>query len=305
MCLFNGSIQEVSTTKIFVSPVTDNNNVTKQVTVYSNAVKAEVETQKSFSGWLGKKDTTTFAMVLPFPVPSHLKNNVPASESHKYEANVDVIQLVDLQVFEENYGKFFDIVKDIFPQPKSNSMYFALSSSSRSAPLQVVQVGDYQASVARTFEDLNRIDQTVFKLTNNLAQVLKHKYADGFGFVICAFDPTKKVDTNSQDSHPIAYIHHLSPDGSLFVPTRHEHGHSADSQESFDHEIFSMNTNAFSQIAKSVSEESVLKNPFYSSARTALDRTMGHTLPVTKLTRKVTIKGPFKNEDLAFTIVSA
>lgn len=37
-------------------------------------------------------------------------------------------------------------------------------------------------------------------------------------------------------------MHDLLPDGRLFVPCRHEHGHGTKDKEDFDHEIFSVNT---------------------------------------------------------------
>jgi hypothetical protein len=297
MCLFNGEVSSVANTKIFVSPLvskTDKAANGKQITVYSNAVSAA-----------GVHDKTTFAMVLPFPVPAKLKDAVPSSVSHLITANVDVIQLLNLKDFEIRHGKFFDVVNKPFPVYASRSMNsFSLSDSySYSKPLQVVKVGDYQVSVARTLPDLKRIDTSVFKLTSNMDQVLEKCYGEGFGFVICAFDPSKPVDTNSQSSHPIAYVSHTLPDGCLFVPTRHEHGQGHHTEEHWDHSIYSFNTAKLSDMR--VQESAVKTDPFSSSQRTMLNGLLGSSiLPATKEHRKLSIQGMYKNEDLALKVAA-
>jgi len=92
-------------------------------------------------------------------------------------------------------------------------------------------------SIAKTVDDLKRIDPTVFQVSDTIDQLFRKHYAMGFGFVICCFDEDKGVA-----GHPIGYVHDLLPDGSLFVPCRHEHGHGTKETEHFSHEIYSLNT---------------------------------------------------------------
>jgi len=66
---------------------------------------------------------------------------------------------------------------------------------------------------------------------------LKKNYGKGFGFVICCFDSTKKIEP-----HPLGYVGDFLPDGTMFVPCRHEHGHHTQKEEHFDHVIFSVNS---------------------------------------------------------------
>jgi len=96
-------------------------------------------------------------------------------------------------------------------------------------------MGAYKVSVAEDLEDLERIDPSVFKVAEDIDVILKKHYPKGFGFLICCFDPTAGIEP-----HPLGYIHTLN-NGSLFVPTRHEHGHGNE-QPDWDHIIYSINT---------------------------------------------------------------
>ncbi len=99
-----------------------------------------------------------------------------------------------------------------------------------SAMLEVKQVGDYQVSFAPTWRDLDRVDPRVFKLSERLAAVVREHYpTEEFGFVI--YRPDK-----SGEMHPLAYRHPLRGNDSLFVPTRHEHGHEG--PPDWDHYLY-------------------------------------------------------------------
>jgi len=103
--------------------------------------------------------------------------------------------------------------------------------------LEVHAVGAYLISIAKSVEDLRRIDPSVFKVSDTIDVLFRQHYAEGFGFVICRFDATKGVQ-----GHPIGYVHDPMPNGTLFVPCRHEHGHGTTETENFSHEIYSLNT---------------------------------------------------------------
>lgn len=60
--------------------------------------------------------------------------------------------------------------------------------------LQVMNVGSYDVSVAQCFNDLMRVDKSVFVLNNELIDVLKKYYSLSFwGFIVCKL---KKVWKN-------------------------------------------------------------------------------------------------------------
>jgi hypothetical protein len=92
---------------------------------------------------------------------------------------------------------------------------------------------------------LHQVDASVFKVSKSLGRVLAEHYATDFGFLICKL-------TTSGEQHPIAYTHPVANDGRLFVPTRHEHGHTHaagsgsaaddDGHADWDHFIYSNRT---------------------------------------------------------------
>src|ERR1041384_661149 len=109
MCCFTGQVQEVKNTLIFARPVESN----RQFIVYSMTYKA-------------KQD---LAMVLPLPVPKGTG-----------EKAVEFINLKD-------YPQFFGDLARCFPIVLQNLISSSLSIGRTAAsPLEVVEVGDFQAS---------------------------------------------------------------------------------------------------------------------------------------------------------------
>jgi len=192
--------------------------------------------------------------------------------------------------------------------------------ASKAAHLAVVEVGAYLVSLANSVEDLRRIDPSVFKVSATIDKLFSKHYANGFGFVICAFNPEKKIDP-----HPIGYEHDLMKDGHMFVPCRHEHGHGTKDVENFDHEIYSLNTEGghnaagFSRadlgdgkgqpVAKDVPRQfsgestfELYRDAANSEAEALKSEVLTKYLPIVKAFRQRLIRGKFKNDDLIFSI---
>jgi len=210
MCCFNREVAGVHQTKIFVSPTKNG----RQVTVYDNMV--------SGGGRLVVKAANApqydNAMILPCPLKSG--------------ADVTLLDLSNDSFSFQRLHLFFPQEEDKEAKSNSRGMRQAVESSH----LEVHVVGGYLVSIAKTVDDLKRVDPKVFQVSDTIDQLFRKVYATGFGFVICCFDPAAGVK-----GHPIGYVHDLLPDGSLFVPCRHEHGHGTKETEKFSHEIYSLN----------------------------------------------------------------
>ncbi len=227
MCCFTATIEDILGTSIFVGPVVGR----RQFVIYHNRVRLhEVIDQNG----------PYAAMILPFPTRGGL------------------VHLLDLSA--EPHRSIFQDLRCAFPVDEmelsgTSSTSSSSSSSSGSRLLEVTRVGSYMVSVAHSLQDLDRADGSVFRLPPALGDIFRSRYGVGFGFIIAAF-------WNDLEKHPLGYIHDRAEE-TLFVPTRHYHdGHSvyvdAPSTEfvmengrwvdaemhKFDHEIFSLNTDA-------------------------------------------------------------
>ena len=219
MCIFNIPVSEVKQTRIFVGPTAAG----RQVTIYENyvGVSGRGKKAKELEAKQEKERASKNAMILPCPLSSGAQ-----------------VQLLDLS----KDGFKFDDLHACFPvyqePPKDNaSRSRHAAEKHKEAKLQVHQVGAYQMSIAPTLADLSRIDPAVFIVAPNIQELMSKHYANGFGFIICVFDPSKEIKP-----HPIGYVHDKLSPTQLFVPCRHEHGHGPQEKEQFDHYIYSANT---------------------------------------------------------------
>jgi len=283
-------VTEVSETKILVFPTKDG----RQVTVYQNSVgvrggeDGDEQDEKEIKALKDKQEKEFGnAMVLPCPLKAGQK-----------------VQLLDLS----KDGFSFDRVEEFFPKrPPGSSSDEDLNDDEEGEKgngrsfLAVAEVGSYFISIAENLADLRRIDPKVFKVSTSLEAVMKGHYAQGFAFIICSFNPKKKIE----GGHPVAFVHDLMPDGHLFVPCRHEHGHGTQAKENFDHWIYSINT-AHGD-AGDTREEMAQKHPGWEYAKKqtplmALSSTVMKPLyPEIKTLRRRRMMGPYSNEDLFFT----
>lgn len=234
-------------------------------------------------------------MILPYPIVVSVNSEV---------------QLIDLS----DCPKILDDLNELFVEPrrankgpmKAKAKYE--ESEDDEGPLPVETVGGYKISVARSIRDLRRVDKSVFILNPDVGELLKTHYPDGFGFLICAFDPKLGVA-----GHPIGYVHDLPLSGEYFIPTRHEHGteelsgrHGRDDDSEgdedpephvpsgtahFDHAIFTINaaTNHGAGVLCPKDNKVIMKVLGVKQIK----RLLPHTVQL----RRLVLRGDFENED--------
>jgi len=297
MCCFNRPIEEVSKTKILVFPTKDG----RQVTVYENVLDVKGgsrgKDQKKIEAIKEKQEKQKYenAMILPCPLKRGQEIKVLDFSSDAFK---------------------FDRLFKYFPREVVINLQMEKIAASRGRnaqkALEVVEVGAYFVSLATELDDLDRIDPNVFKVSSNIKELFTKHYFKGFGFVICCFNPEKKVDP-----HPIGYIHDLKDDGTMFVPCRHEHGHGEKPVEKFDHEIYSLNTKDGDEAGRTKEDIVSIKAPSPkgveikivpypdapASPLAALEsNVLAPHLPEIRTFRQRIIHGPHKNADLIFTL---
>jgi hypothetical protein len=194
MCCFSRPVKSVSATRIFARM----GEGARQFVVYSmNLDSAE-----------------PLAMVLPIPV---------AAGSD--EAAVRFINL-------KNYANFFDDLSSGFPVPppasEGRSRSISAASSER-APLQVFQVGSFEASFVPTVGDFGRLDER-FRLPES-AFVRLPGYKT-FGFTVF------KLKAGEQTVHPMAFEFPTASRSRLFFPTVHIHDGQVHDRAGFDHALY-------------------------------------------------------------------
>eukprot|EP01128_Nolandella_sp_AFSM9_P009118 TRINITY_DN5756_c0_g1_i1.p1 TRINITY_DN5756_c0_g1~~TRINITY_DN5756_c0_g1_i1.p1 ORF type:complete len:285 (-),score=44.64 TRINITY_DN5756_c0_g1_i1:87-941(-) len=222
MCIFNTKVGVVRSTKILVAATAKG----RQVTVYENAVSV-VGGNTRKPGQYGKKaaleeqvreERNNNAMILPCPL-------------------TEGSDIIPLNLSRDSFS-FANLDKGFpeKPQLRSNARG-STNSFSFEKKLEVVQIGAYSVSIAKSLVDLSRIDTGVFKVNESILPALRERYSVRFGFVICAFNPANKIEP-----HPIGYVHDPPESKNLFVPTLHIHDGKVHQKENFDQNIYSVNT---------------------------------------------------------------
>ena len=123
MCCFSQPVISVSATNIFARAGVGG----RQFLVYSMSIKARND----------------LAMILPLPVKT------PAGEKD--------VEFIDLKGYPSFFG---DLLMGFPPPPTKRSWGLATRGDmSESAKLEVVQVGDFEASFVPTVKDFSRLDE--------------------------------------------------------------------------------------------------------------------------------------------------
>ena len=151
-------------------------------------------------------------MILPLPVTT------PAGEKD--------VQFIDLK----GYPDFFDDLRSGFPippMPASAGSDRAVATASKHT-LEVVQVGDFEASFVPVVEDFSRLDDR-FRLPDNAWKDLP-AYSD-HGFAVF------KLKSGAQRIHPMAFSF-PNRDTRLFFPTVHIHDGKVHNTAKFDHALY-------------------------------------------------------------------
>lgn len=210
MCMIVGDVRKVSKTKILVSKLPKTN---KQLVVYETKISP--------------KDKPV-AMILPYPSSTLSKE----------------VEVIDTKPGDSD---FFKQIAKNFPQIKSQALSFGRGTGSLGLQtkgyLQVNRAGSYRYSVAKSLEELNRVDPTVFQINSEVLTKLLMSYETlNFGYLVCIID-------ENVDYSPFAFVCDLPNNKQLYVPTKHYHTHSsneANKNNSFaddwDHEIYCMDT---------------------------------------------------------------
>jgi hypothetical protein len=160
MCCFSQPVKSVSATNIFARP--DDND--RQLLVYSMSLNAD-------------KD---LAMILPLPVKT------PAGEKD--------VEFIDLK----GYPDFFSDLLSGFPMPPlaAEKSAAVASESAARAPLEVVKVGDFEASFVPAMKDFSRLDKR-FRLPSDAWKKLPEY--ESWGFAVFKLKP------GAMTVHPMAF----------------------------------------------------------------------------------------------------
>lgn len=136
--MISTEIQKVSKTKILVAP---NDDKTRQLVIYSNYIDNISDLN---------------AMILPVPLP-------------------DTVQFINLS----NYKNLFEDCDECFYKPSRGNTYsmtLNMSYRTNNKSLEVFNVGNYQVSLAKNLEQINRVDSNIFKLSQGLKKTLEMFY---------------------------------------------------------------------------------------------------------------------------------
>jgi hypothetical protein len=198
MCCFSQPVISVSGTNIFARPQADG----RQLLVYSMTLNA-------------KKD---LAMILPLPV------NTPAGEKD--------VRFIDLK----GYAEFFADLENGFPKSPPASTSRSLSAAVTSpAKLEVVHVGNFEASFVPTQNDFSRLDER-FRLPADAWKQLPAY--ESYGFAVFKLKPGElKV-------HPMAFSFSRRLTKTLFFPTVHIHDGKVHEKAHFDHSLYCQPTHS-------------------------------------------------------------
>lgn len=206
MCIFSHEVEYVGDTKIFARRGSD----PLQYLVYEMALTAPVD----------------LAMILPIPTQPN--------------STEDSIRFIDMS----GYKDFFKDLEKGFPKDQLKGMLSRGGDRSFSfnAPLQVHQVGAFEASFVPTLSDFSRLDPR-FRLEPTVWDKIP-QYKD-YGFVVFKLRGTNKPKTldNFHESerasiHPMAFSFPSRYADQLFFPTMHIHDGQIHEQAYFDHTLY-------------------------------------------------------------------
>lgn len=195
MCCFSGPVERVADTHIFARSVENG----RQLLVYAMTIAT-------------KSDV---AMILPLPAP-------PGSPE-------DAVRFIDLKA----YPEFFQDLKLGFPDPKPRSLgegrVAKAAPALKAEPLEVVQVGNFEASFVPAVKDFGRLDAR-FRLPDRAWDALP-AYKE-FGFAVF------KLKKEATTVHPMAFEFPRVNPAKIFFPTVHIHDGEVHSKATFDHALY-------------------------------------------------------------------
>lgn len=194
MCCFSREVEAVTDTHIFARPA----EVGRQYLVYEMTIQADSD----------------LAMILPLPTPPKSAENA--------------VKFISLK----EYPRFFkDMLKGFMPPPsRGNAGGLNLSDGpAQSKTLEVVKVGNFEASFVPTIADFERLDER-FRLPTGTWDKLP-AYAK-YGFAVF------KLRKGLQEVHPMAFSFPRADAKKLFFPTVHIHDGKVHERANFDHALY-------------------------------------------------------------------
>lgn len=248
MCCFSAPVDAVSRTRIFAR----SSEKGRQYLAY----------EMHFSA---KQD---LAMILPIPVPAK-----PAD---------DAVRFVSLK----DYRAFFDALDSMFPKPRSLGLEpkpAAPEAAVASAPLPVVEVGDFEASFVPSVPEFSRLDAR-FRLPEGTWDKLPAYRSYGFAVF--------KLKPGTRRAHPMAFEFPRANPDRLFFPTVHIHDGTVQEKAEFDHELYCQSAEG-EALGLQVWDES----PGLPANFVLVDKTQGLVAADRHVYRHV-VKGERKNEDV-------
>jgi hypothetical protein len=223
MCIFTGTIETVSDTCIYTAAQPGEH----QALVYSMEIRTRSE----------------LAMVLPLPVPVGTGD--------------DGIRFVSL----EHYESFFDDLDGLFPalpDPRGDLLQELGEAVAADAPLEVHEVGAYDASFVPSHADWGRLDErfrlppavwealpsyrdwgfAVFKLSASAAEKHSDEIERLSSLGSRELEEDELHEIRSQRVHPMALVFPTRRPERLFFPTVHVHDGEVHPAGDFFHRLY-------------------------------------------------------------------
>lgn len=191
MCCFSRAVEVVSNTHIFARGTKDG----RQFLVYEMTIKADED----------------LAMILPIPTSAKSPENA-----------VKFISLKECPAF------FKDLQVGFMPPP-SRGVPTLGGVERPKAKLEVVEVGNFEASFVPSIADFERLDER-FRLPAGTWDKLP-LYAK-YGFAVF------KLKKGEQEVHPMAFSFPRADTTKLFFPTVHIHDGKVHDEAEFDHALY-------------------------------------------------------------------
>jgi len=208
------------------------------------------------------------AMILPIPTPARSPDKA-----------VRFISLKD-------YPRFFNDMDNGFPKPPTapatRSFGKPRLDASPRPKLEVVNVGNFEASFVPTISDFDRLDAR-FKLPASTWEKLP-TYAR-YGFAVF------KLKKGAGHIHPMAFEFPTAQPNSLFFPTVHIHDGKVHDRAGFDHTLYCQRHNAMNSLMQ------WMESPRTASSFMNIQKTAGIVLANDHVYRR-RLLGLMKNIDI-------
>ena len=221
-------------------------------------------------------------------------NNVSTVNPTAMILPVPNISSIEFHECPENYFKIID--KNFKEVTRSLTLSLSYFDS-----LEVIKTGSYFVSIAKTLNDLDRINTSTFTL--NLNETLKKvlsSYSESYGFLVC------QINTGELNYKPLAYSHNRLKD--FFIPTLHYHPDIGDDKfepiENYAHDIYIANVDLSYNIPNMVYSRQFTRNIADDSKKIQnLLPTFSFQQPYFINFAKFSINGMYTNTDLIVPVL--